>query len=1297
MGYGSNGASILSDMASGIFMGRSYTLKQLLLFFSLMFLLALTALADGGQWRTYTVADGLASPDVTIIFQDRLGNLWFGTRSGGVSRFDGESFRSFGNQHGLLDGSIRQILEDKQGNLWFIISEGPRQENLLCRYDGGRFYQVTEQDGLAGGVSDAMLKDENGNLWFASRYGLTKHDGRRFHRFGGNEFQKFILAENGANGRVNAIFKSRNGDIWLGGASRVRRTGDPGREPQRSSSFVIRYDGSRLQHFPIESPTDSPSAIIHAIAEDNSGNIWFAGNSVLMRYNGKDFGRLDVKGEITITWKEPLGPTGEPLFAIRMSMPPSPPRRSDDQQAATEQDVDKEFRYRRRTARVSVDSIFKDSRGNLWFNNRGFISQWNGSELHHFVIPENWDEIREQNGLDKGEMSGFYPGQVVLEDALGNLWFRSGNGAHRFDGREFQTFTIDDGLGSDNVSVIFQAMDGKLWFGHDNGATLFDPTPPVIQNFTMRAALGSGSVYFIHEGKQGFIWFSVRGGIARYNGEKLQYFSGKGMGDWRPGLENTRFPIDTNFAVSIIDGRSNNLWFVGGMTHQIFQYKDGMFQRYSLWDNGVRPINRTFQSGYDYRPRRFDALTELVDTVDAEGNLWFAVGDSLIRCDGEDFHFLTADGLQVVPPNMGPGIPGGRRGGRRGITDVHIDGKGNIWFADGDGIKRYDGAELRTFTSTDGIEGGNVREISEDRQGNLWFAGEQTLTRYDGESFKSFPVGDATDPPMAIHQNADGIISFIYPRIVARYDGVDFELLEQDEALVDRLVRASVTDSSGNLWLATNHGVVRYDGQQFKTYTTEDGLLVNDIRDVKEDSQGNLWCATWGGGVGIYNGENFQAITTKDGLVHNNVRGIFEDSRENIWFATDGGVIRYTLRTDIPGRIRLTRLIADHVYTEFGGELQLPAEVHRIVFEYQGVSPRRANLLYTHKLEGYDSDWSKPWTEQRVEYDGLKQGSYTFLVKALREGTPYSNPPAVVRFAVAQPLWVQSQFYLPASIGAVAIAALLFLGTRLMAQRRRSAVLRAELRLKEEAEIQRVKKELREAREIQMGLLPKAPPRIHQFELAGVSLPASEVGGDFYDYLKLNGNLVGVILADASGKGLRGAMNAVMSNGILREVAKVESHAGAILSRLNTGLRPLLQDSVFTALNLAILNPETKQIQYTNAGQPYPIIKRGEEVEKVELGGLPLGILADVIYDEETIHLRSGDYIIFYTDGLSEAMNEAEEVYGFDRLKDAISNAMPNLSAEEMIQHILRDVHSFVGDAEQYDDMTVVVLRSMEA
>ncbi len=304
------------------------------------------------------------------------------------------------------------------------------------------------------------------------------------------------------------------------------------------------------------------------------------------------------------------------------------------------------------------------------------------------------------------------------------------------------------------------------------------------------------------------------------------------------------------------------------------------------------------------------------------------------------------------------------------------------------------------------------------------------------------------------------------------------------------------------------------------------------------------------------------------------------------------------------------------------------------------------------------------------------------------------------------------------SILGAMLAALVFLITRLVVQRKRAAALYAELQQKEEGEVQRVFQELKDAHEMQIALLPKEAPHIDRFELAGESLPANEVGGDFYDYLTLDNNLIGIALADVSGKGLRAAMNAVLTNGMLYEVVQFNrsfqrvlsltgqsttdgvsselSMVGVILSRLNTDLRPRLYGSMFTALNLGVLNPQAKQIQYTNAGQPYPIIKRAEEVEEVELGGLPLGRMANVTYDEVIVDLHPGDYVIFYTDGLNEALNKAKEMYGDDRLKDAIRHATANLSAEEMIQHILQDVQAFVGETEQYDDMTVVVLRCLK-
>ena len=185
--------------------------KLLLLVLSFVFLFALPVCAREGQCKTYTVADGLVSPAVTVIFQDSRGNLWFGTRGGGLSQFDGQKFRSFTEKDGLPRGHIRQVFEDKRGHLWFITSRGftPSSPGLVSRYNRKMFRQITDQDGLKGGSSNVMLKDRNGDLWFANEHGLTRFDGKEFQLFGGEAFKKA--------GQIFAIFESGNGDIWLGG------------------------------------------------------------------------------------------------------------------------------------------------------------------------------------------------------------------------------------------------------------------------------------------------------------------------------------------------------------------------------------------------------------------------------------------------------------------------------------------------------------------------------------------------------------------------------------------------------------------------------------------------------------------------------------------------------------------------------------------------------------------------------------------------------------------------------------------------------------------------------------------------------------------------------------------------------------------------------------------------------------------------------------------------------------------------------------------------------------------------
>jgi len=229
---------------------------------------------------------------------------------------------------------------------------------------------------------------------------------------------------------------------------------------------------------------------------------------------------------------------------------------------------------------------------------------------------------------------------------------------------------------------------------------------------------------------------------------------------------------------------------------------------------------------------------------------------------------------------------------------------------------------------------------------------------------------------------------------------------------------------------------------------------------------------------------------------------------------------------------------------------------------------------------------------------------------------------------------------------------------------------------------------------MQLSLLPEAAPPVEGMEIAGRSIPANTVGGDFFDYLSLPDGKVGIAMADVSGKGLRAAMNAVLASGMLYEVVKAEVSCGRILSALNAGLHPRMEKQMFTAFSFAILDEDAGMIQWSNAAQPLPLIRRSDGASEAEEDGeLPLGMAPDVEYPDYELRLRAGDLAIFYTDGVIEAENETEEMYGTERLVSLVAGMNSSASAEGVIDAILQDVARFVGDAEQYDDMTVVVVK----
>ena len=247
----------------------------------------------------------------------------------------------------------------------------------------------------------------------------------------------------------------------------------------------------------------------------------------------------------------------------------------------------------------------------------------------------------------------------------------------------------------------------------------------------------------------------------------------------------------------------------------------------------------------------------------------------------------------------------------------------------------------------------------------------------------------------------------------------------------------------------------------------------------------------------------------------------------------------------------------------------------------------------------------------------------------------------------------------------------------------------------ERAEKERLEQELLDAHQMQMSLLPEKDPEIEGYQITGICKPTMEVGGDFFDYIKLKDGKLGIAIADVSGKSLKAAMAAVMANGMLHSESKACSSPNEILSILNESLHQRLERRTFVALSLACIDTEEKQVSLSNAGIPYPIIKRGNGIIEMETGGMPLGMIAGIEHKPDSIQLQPGDFLIFHTDGIIEAENETEEMYSYERMYSTIQRADYKISARELINFILFDVQTFAGEARQYDDITLVVLKVM--
>ncbi len=712
-----------------------------------------------------------------------------------------------------------------------------------------------------------------------------------------------------------------------------------------------------------------------------------------------------------------------------------------------------------------VRDVLQDERGYLWLAVLGGgLARFDGHTFETFTA---------EDGL---------PSNVALtlhEDASGALWVGTRNGLARYDGHTFTSFTTEEGLTDDNVQALAEGPDGRLWIGTPSGVFSYDGrefqklAPDRIHEASYRSLATVGDT----------LWIGDQGGVHRYAGSQLTSFidttaapvetaralvprtdGGLWMGT-RKGLfryEDAQFDslpgTDTLTTVlDVLDPPDGPLWIAT---------QDGLYRR---------PDDRP--------PQRFsDELNGVVIRSllqDRRRNLWLATdGEGLFRHTPTPFdHFTPDDGLShdlVWDVTNGPGgdlwiatrdglsrydgssltpVTGLDERLNQELLSLHYDRTGTLWVASRTGLFAYDGSAVNSYSQVEKAPTGLTIDVAETPSGTLWFATLRSgLLRYDGASFERFTTADGlpSDAVRALTVDEQGQLWIGLQEAVVRLEDGAFETVRSiDPSQVGTLLSLQV-DAGGSVWMGTQRGVyVEHPGaDSLAAFTPDNGLSGSTTVSLLLDRHGHLWAGTEKGvnrlDTRTYEQTGDMSIRTygkEDGFLGvEAAQQAFHEARDGtLWFGTGRGLTRYNpdeARPDTTSpQVRVTGLrffsgvpdwsqYSDRqmAWANLPAGLELPHDKNHLIFRFTGLNYKNPEaVVYQHKLDGFDTQWSSVQTQRRATYSNLPPGSYTFKVKVRDGNGQWSDPAATYAFTIEPPFWQTSWFYLLCALGGIGL------------------------------------------------------------------------------------------------------------------------------------------------------------------------------------------------------------------------------------------------------------------------------------
>ncbi len=999
-----------------------------------------------------------------------------------------------------------------------------------------------------------------------------------------------------------------------------------------------------------------PTAEANAIAQTSEGFLWIGSYGGLIRYDGNTFVRLDSSSGIT-----------------------------------------------------SVRCLFVDSLDRLWI----------GTNDNGLFLMEN-DNIRrwgEEEGLQGLSIRG------LVEDETGLIYVASTGGLALLDQDLTLRLPEDPRVADAPMHELRRGEDGYI-YGLTNDGDIFAMHDAEILWFLERGNCRFKGVSCIMPDakRAGYMYVESRTGLVylgtpengfsdarqidiqplqfvqefRYIGGKLWICAGNGVGYLDElGFHLLRnLPIDSSVG-SVTSDYEGNLWFTSS--------RQGVMK---LVPNRFSDLLRGSK------------LPEMVvnSTCMYDGSLFLGTDAGL-------YVIKNGSSVYYVPLNQSHRIPRFERisndttnnliallEGVR-IRSIVRDSQDRLWISTwrSQGLLRYDHGELKTFGVEEGLFSDRVRTVVERSDGSFLVVctggvnvieGDRVTEAYNEEcGIENTELLTACEGPngeIFVGTDGDGIY-------ILGKDGVRH--IDEGEGLRSGVVMRIKRDRFRDIyWIVTGNSLawMTPDG---KVTTLESFPYFNNF-DLYENSKDVMWVLS-GNGVyvllveellenkkmqpiyfGVSNGlpfiptSNSYSELTPEGMLY--ISGATGAARVDIEAPMDKV-------TDLRMAVPFVDADGKRIYPDKNGRFVIDSHVHKLtinayVYNYSLIDPK-----VTCCLSGFDQSSITVDRKDLVplDYTNLPGGTYFFTME-LHDPLGRENNCLSVEIVKEKALYEQWWFY--TLLGLLAAGGIA-LGVRSYVRRR---IKNLEKKHREEVEKQRITTELTMANQIQASMLPHIFPPFPdrcEFDIYATMDPAKEVGGDFYDFFLIDDDHLGMVMADVSGKGIPAALFMMISKVILQSCAMLGQSAGEILNRTNEAICSDNQVDMFVTVWVGILEISTGRITAANAGHEYPVLKQGDSFKLLkDKHGFVIGGMEGMRYKEYEIQLAPGDKLFLYTDGVPEATDAENQMFGTERMLAALNEA-PEAAPQKILENVRSAVDGFVREAEQFDDLTMLCME----